>query len=217
MAQQKNRWLAVPLFALALAAVGAFFWLRQTSPATTPASAGPEATTETSTPDEASAQAPTDAQSEAQSGAQANSPAPQATVNQEDRRARVLSRLWWNRPKHYEPIGLDAELRARMDERMSRFLDYQREQNSQRRTFRAFRRALTDGDWPAARESIPALTEANSEPLRLQAEAMVDIMEMLSPEQHQRLIDDHAGLLAGPWMSSRGIGGDRRRPPTNSP
>ena len=215
MAQQKNRWLAIPLFALALAAVGAFFWLRQTSPTTASTQTGSETTAEAATPEEASPQA--DAATGAQPDAQANPKSPQAATNQADRRARVLARLWWNRPKHYEPIGLDAEQRARMDERMSRFLDYQREQNSQRQTFRAFRRALTDGDWQVARESIPALANANSEPLQLQAEAMVDIMEMLSPEQHQRLIDDHAGLLAGPWMSSRGIGGDRRRPPTNSP
>ncbi|MEM8998075.1 MAG: hypothetical protein AAGF23_25055 [Acidobacteriota bacterium] len=104
------------------------------------------------------------------SAATADSPA-------EPRRRKLLERMWWNRAKHYEPIGLDPALRARMDARLLAHLAEKGDNRRQNEAYREFRSALTDGDWELARRRIENLGTAHVAPLQRQAAMMVDIMD----------------------------------------
>ena len=127
-------------------------------------------------------------------------------------RESVLRRMWWNREKFYASVELDLQQRLRMDERL---LEFQREQSSSTRrheAFQSFRRSVTDGEFDLARQRADELGRATAEPTVQQALMMVDILSMLTPEQHRKLMDHHAGILAGPWLTARGMnrrGGER--------
>lgn len=116
-----------------------------------------------------------------------------------------FSRMWWNRPKHYEAVGLEPEQRRRMNERMLLYLNEQRASSRRNEAFKAFRRAITDGDFDLARDHTEELAAASSEPVMAQALMMVDVLEMLTPEQFERLTEENAGLLSGPWLLPRNL------------
>ncbi|MEM1176842.1 MAG: hypothetical protein AAGM22_00740 [Acidobacteriota bacterium] len=202
-----SRFLGVALLLLA-AGVALFVWHRSSSAAppqdTSAGSAAAPASRATPPNDQAPADAAPGADDE---------PLTSAELGAQKLRAQhlVIDRIWWNREKYYGPIGLDEPLRAKMDVRLLDYLQEQGDDARQNEAYRAFRRAITDGEWAVARERIQNLGHAHVAPLQRQAAMMVDVLEMLDEEQHRRLTEDHAGLLAGPWLSARGIRGGNRR------
>jgi hypothetical protein len=119
---------------------------------------------------------------------------------------RALQRMWWNRAEKIEALQLTEDMRKRMDALTLDYFTKQRNSTAQREAFDAFREALETGDWDVARKRAETLAETHAQPLRDQAELMIQVTAMLSKDQREKLSKEFPELLAGPWLLNRGIG-----------
>ncbi|MDA8016369.1 MAG: hypothetical protein MPN21_02875 [Thermoanaerobaculia bacterium] len=134
-----------------------------------------------------------------------------------ERMQATIDRMWWNREKHYVRVGLEPHQREKMNERVTEYLLEQRQSTHRSDAFDEFRTALIQRQYDTARQRAEALGHAYSVPVEAQARMMVDVLEILTPEQHRRLVDNKAGLLSGPWLLNRSLRAEAKQGPAESP
>lgn len=128
------------------------------------------------------------------------------------RHVELIRQMWWNRPAVVEALALDAGQRRSMD---ARFADYL----AARRDRRAgadddgpgFRGALRAGDLDAARAWIERRGATAAAAATADARVMLDVLELLRPEQLERLRDELPQILDKPWFVA--LKGGRSAPP----
>lgn len=127
--------------------------------------------------------------------AQEPSPPPQ-------RQGRPASRIWWNQPRHIEPLKLTAELRQAMDERFATHLDERRRQGQRYLALRKeMGELLAAGKWEEARAKAAQASEVFAGISRAEAEMVVEVIQLLTPEQRNRLREEFPRLLSRPWLA----------------
>ena len=108
-------------------------------------------------------------------------------------------RLWWNDPAVVELLGLDAETRASMDAVERR---YAVDGSAKRiRGSRAgLRKALIDRDWEDAELELQAIAEPTLKEGRLK----IEVLKLLSAEQHAVLVARVPTVFRRKWKPARG-------------
>ena len=122
--------------------------------------------------------------------------------------SRLVGKMWWNQPAKFEPLGLSAEKRARMDELAEKFLA-QRSENieAQRQAYAALGEALAADDATLISQRAEAVKTAVSATAAAQVDMIVEVTALLTDEQRQRLLEIAPKLLYRQWIrSGRGPG-----------
>jgi Spy/CpxP family protein refolding chaperone len=102
---------------------------------------------------------------------------------------------WWQESRTQEALELTEEQRAKMDEILA---NYQTNRPEDRRAT-AFHETLVQGTWKEARAEVEKLAKVAETSVRLRGEFKVDVLSLLSKEQHQKLIDRFPRLIYRPW------------------
>ena len=142
------------------------------------------------------------------SGKKAAQLRPQLTP--EERQAKIVERVWWNKDKKISALNLTPELRQKMDQRLIEFLE--ESQDTPGRDFTGFAAELSDGNWDKAQAEAQIIADNSAAGTILQTNLMIDIISMLSDEQRQIMTEKFRGMLRRPWVMNRGNGQTRRGP-----
>lgn len=113
----------------------------------------------------------------------------------------LLSKIWWNQPKKIEQLSLSDDQRTAMDALLSDFLGQRASDRvAQIEAFEAFGQALGTQGAGAARREADAVGEAVVAPIERQIDLMIAVVDLLSAEQRQQLVDSFPRLLGRPWI-----------------
>lgn len=107
--------------------------------------------------------------------------------------------LWWNDPVIVEQVGLSEGQRSKMD---AAYASYSERASSGRRTRDVkndFLAALEKGDWKDARTQLDLWTSQESNPQHAMAEMKLEILQLLSADQRNTLMESYPRILRRPW------------------
>jgi hypothetical protein len=115
---------------------------------------------------------------------------------------RAARLAWWNHPAIAEAIGVRADQRAEMDRVMARHVEgHLAAAEKRERLGAAFQNALKSGEWDAARKNASELRDGIAQGWYNQALLKIDILQLLTKEQREKLAAEHSELLVRPWMN----------------
>ncbi len=117
----------------------------------------------------------------------APAPAPAGATNR--------SGIWWQEPGIQKALKLTEEQRAKMDG----FLVAYREKLPPERRAVAFHETLVQGTWKQARSENKKLSEMAEAAVRTRGALKIDVLALLSKEQHQKLVDQYPRLIYKAW------------------
>jgi Spy/CpxP family protein refolding chaperone len=116
--------------------------------------------------------------------------------------ARAARLAWWNHPDIVEAIGVRADQKGEMDRVMSRHVEGHMAAAEKRQKLGAtFQDALKSGEWDAARKHASELRDAIAQGWYNQALLKIEILQVLTKEQREKLAAEHSDLLIRPWMN----------------
>ena len=118
----------------------------------------------------------------------APAPAPAGATNR--------SGIWWQEPGIQKALKLTEEQRAKMDG----FLVAYREKLPPERRATAFHETLVQGTWKRARAENEKLSALAAAAVLMRGDLKVNVLSVLSDEQHQKLVDQYPRLIYKPWM-----------------
>jgi Spy/CpxP family protein refolding chaperone len=104
--------------------------------------------------------------------------------------------LWWNEAAIQKALAITDEQRQKMDA----FLAAYREQLPAERRPAAFHETLVQGTWKQAREENGKLSALAGKAVQTRGELKINVLSVLSKEQHQKLVDQYPRLIYKPWM-----------------
>jgi Spy/CpxP family protein refolding chaperone len=110
-------------------------------------------------------------------------------------RSRDENALWWNDPVTQEALTLTDEQREKMDGYLAAY----RKQLPPDRRAAAFHESLVQGTWKQARSEIKKLSEMAEAAVRTRGALKIDVLALLSKEQHQKLVDQYPRLIYKAW------------------
>ena len=113
--------------------------------------------------------------------------------------------LWWNDPGIQKALTLTDEQRAKMNGYLAAY----RKKLPQERRAAAFHETLVQGTWKQARTENERLSALAGGAVRMRGELKIDVLSVLSKEQHKKLVDRFPRLIYKPWM--RAMRGDPTR------
>ena len=113
--------------------------------------------------------------------------------------------IWWHDPAIQKALTLTDEQRGKMDVLLAA---YRKKRPPERRTT-AFHETLVQGTWKQARAESEKLSELAGATIRMRGELKIDVLSILSKEQHKELVDRFPRLIYKPWM--RAMRGDQPR------
>ena len=108
------------------------------------------------------------------------------------------SALWWNDPAIAKALSLTDEQRNKMEAHLTTY----RKDVPRGRRADAFHETLVQGVWAKARSENKKLSDIAGTSVRLRGNLKVDVLSVLSAEQHQQLVDKYPRLIYKPWMSA---------------
>ncbi|MBW2316714.1 MAG: hypothetical protein JRH10_21330, partial [Deltaproteobacteria bacterium] len=141
------------------------------------------------------ADADTKADTEANTEAKADSPKAGRGKDAIPGGPKDQNALWWNDPKMVKDLSLTDEQRNKMGESLKAF----REKVPRDRRPEVFHETLVKGNWKEARVESGKLAESADTAVRLRGKLKIDVLSLLSKEQHQKLVDLYPRLIYQPW------------------
>ena len=108
--------------------------------------------------------------------------------------------LWWNDPGIVKILSLTNEQR----EKMRDYLAAYRKKVPQDRRPEAFHETLVQGKWKDARAESDKLAKTAEASVRMRGTLKIDVLSVLSAEQHKMLIDRYPRLVYKPWRRAMG-------------
>ena len=106
--------------------------------------------------------------------------------------------LWWHDPKIQKALTLTDEQRGKMDGVLA---DYRKNMPPERRPT-AFHETLVQGTWKQARTESEKLSGLAGTAVRRRGDLKIDVLSVLSKEQHKTLVDRFPSLIYKPWMQA---------------
>jgi Spy/CpxP family protein refolding chaperone len=103
--------------------------------------------------------------------------------------------VWWNDPVTQEALTLTDEQREKMDGYLAAY----RKQLPPDRRAAAFHESLVQGTWKQARSENKKLSELAEAAVRTRGALKIDVLALLSKEQHQKLVDQYPRLIYKAW------------------
>ncbi len=110
-------------------------------------------------------------------------------------RSRNENALWWNDPATQKALALTDEQREKMDGYVAAY----RQQLPSDRRAAAFHETLVQGTWKQARSENKKLSEMAEAAVRTRGTLKIDVLALLSKEQHQKLVDQYPRLIYKAW------------------
>ena len=110
-------------------------------------------------------------------------------------RSRDENALWWNDPETQKALTLTDEQREKMDGYLAAY----RKQLPPDRRAAAFHESLVQGTWKQARSEIKKLSEMAEAAVRTRGALKIDVLAVLSKEQHQKLVDQYPSVIYKAW------------------
>jgi hypothetical protein len=104
--------------------------------------------------------------------------------------------LWWNDPSLIKALSLTDEQR----EKMARVLAAYHEKLPTDRSAAAFHETLVQGKWQESRAENDKLARIAELSVRMRGDLKVDVLSLLSAEQHRELVDRCPQLIYKPWL-----------------
>jgi len=128
-------------------------------------------------------------------GIDAKPDAPKAVGRAKVPAAASENALWWNDPVTQEALTLTDEQREKMDGYLAAY----RKQLPPDRRAAAFHESLVQGTWKQARSENKKLSELAEAAVRTRGALKIDVLALLSKEQHQKLVDQYPRLIYKAW------------------
>ena len=113
--------------------------------------------------------------------------------------------LWWNDPAIQKALSLSENQKAMM----SAYLGAYRENVPPDWKLETFHEALIQGNWKRAKAENERISKAAEKSLEMRGKLKIDVLSVLSEEQHEILVDRYPRLVYKPW--TRAMGGRRAR------
>jgi Spy/CpxP family protein refolding chaperone len=110
-------------------------------------------------------------------------------------RSRDENAVWWNDPVTQEALTLTDEQREKMDGYLAAY----RKQLPPDRRAAAFHESLVQGTWKQARSENKKLSELAKAAVQTRGALKIDVLALLSKEQHQKLVDQYPRLIYKAW------------------
>lgn len=129
------------------------------------------------------------------------------TASPERRPVNLGRRPFWHEAELIEVLGLDDAQLSIMETRRQAVLDKQREKRQVATALRAeLSQLMEEGAWDQARELTKQLAADAGANIEADVELKISVLERLSPEQRQRLMQERPSALRRSWL----IPGGRR-------
>ena len=106
-----------------------------------------------------------------------------------------MTALWWNDPKIVKTLSLTDEQREEMAEKLATY----RKAVPRDRRPEAFHEALVQGDWKDARSESAKVSKVAETSVQMRGTLKIDILSLLSKDQHELLVDRYPRLIYKPW------------------
>ncbi len=106
--------------------------------------------------------------------------------------------LWWNDPGIVEVLSLTDEQRKKMRE----YLKAYRKKVPENRRPEAFHETLVQGNWKNARIETEKVAKLAETSVRMRGALKIDVLLLLSEEQHKMLVDRYPRLIYKPWRNA---------------
>jgi len=124
-------------------------------------------------------------------------------------RMRRLSRAWWHDARLVEGLKLTGKQQDDMDEFLAgRIAVRQQVLADNRRADAAFKKALGEGNWEAARRQIVTMRGLAGTEAESRLTFRLDVFHILTPDQRRTLAEKYPEVLTQPWLPGFG----RRKP-----
>jgi len=111
--------------------------------------------------------------------------------------------LWWNDKKIVKQFSLTDEQRKKMDDCLTSY----REKVPEPARRAAFHEALVQGKWDEARAELEKLARLADESVRTRGKLKLDVLSLLTQEQHKKLVDGYPLLIYKPWTRAMRLEG----------
>jgi Spy/CpxP family protein refolding chaperone len=105
------------------------------------------------------------------------------------------SALWWNDPGIQKALSLSDEQRKKIEAYLAAF----RAKVPPKVELQAFHETLVQRDWKQARSENKKLAERAEASVGMRGKLKIDVLLVLTPEQHQILVDKFPRLIYKPW------------------
>lgn len=106
--------------------------------------------------------------------------------------------LWWNDAGIVKVLSLTDEQRNKMGE----YLKAYRKKVPKNGRPEAFHETLVQGNWKNARFESEQLSKRAESSVRMRGTLKIDVLSLLSEEQHEMLVDRYPRLIYRPWRSA---------------
>lgn len=103
--------------------------------------------------------------------------------------------LWWNDAGIVKALSLTDEQRKKMESYLSAY----RETVPEERRRAEFHEALVQGRFDEARKELEKLSQLAAASVSTRGRLKIDVLSVLSEEQHKQLVDGYPRLIYKPW------------------
>ncbi|MBW1885587.1 MAG: hypothetical protein JRG94_19035 [Deltaproteobacteria bacterium] len=103
--------------------------------------------------------------------------------------------LWWDDSGIVKGLSLTDEQRKKMGE----YLKAYREKVPRGGVPEAFHETLVQGNWKNARSESEKVSKRAATSIRMRGDLKIDVLSLLSKEQHKKLVDRYPRLIYKPW------------------
>lgn len=108
--------------------------------------------------------------------------------------------VWWDDPVIVKTLSLTDEQR----EKMAGHLKTYREKVPRDTRPEAFHETLVQGNWKDARRESAKVAKLAETSVRMRGGLKIDVLSLLSEEQHENLVERYPRLIYQPWRSAMG-------------
>jgi len=116
-----------------------------------------------------------------------------------------LNTLWWDDPKITKALSLTDEQR----EKMNAHLKAHREKMPALWKMESFHENLVQRDWKAADDESQRISKVAERALRMRGQLKVNVLSVLTEEQHKLVVDGFPRLIYKPWTRATRVGPSR--------
>jgi Spy/CpxP family protein refolding chaperone len=112
--------------------------------------------------------------------------------------ASTRAEVWWDDPVIVKVLSLTDEQREKMAEHLKTY----RENVPRDTRPEAFHETLVQGDWKDARRESEKIAKLAETSVRMRGMLKVDVLSLLTVEQHKMLVERYPRLIYQPWRSA---------------
>ena len=106
--------------------------------------------------------------------------------------------VWWDDPVIVKTLSLTDEQREKMAGRLKTY----REKVPRDTRPEAFHETLVQGNWKDARRESEKVAKLAETAVRMRGGLKIDVLSLLSEEQHELLVERYPRLIYQPWRSA---------------